>query len=86
MPEEDLIRHLSENEPLDKVLETTANVVEGIGRNNGGEYDNLTAAILEVNHNSVMKEKKSPVKKALALIAAISALAGILFLALYFLK
>lgn len=86
MPEEDLIRHLSEKEPLDKVLETTANVVESIGRNNGGEYDNLTAAILEVSHTSTMKIRKNGIIRITSIIAAITVLAGALLSLLFFLK
>lgn len=86
MPEEDLIRHLSEKEPLDKVLETTANVVESIGRNNGGEYDNLTAAILEVSHTSTMKIRKNGIIRITSIIAAIAVLAGALLSLLFFLK
>jgi hypothetical protein len=56
MPEEEFIRHLSEKSPINKILESTANVVESIGRNSGSEYDNLTAAILEMNNNSILKE------------------------------
>ena len=57
MPEEEFIRHLSEKSPINKILESTANVVESIGRNSGSEYDNLTAAILEMSNNSILKEK-----------------------------
>lgn len=63
MPEEDFIRHLSEKKPINKILETTANIVESIGRNSGGEYDNLTAAILEMNNNSILKEKMNKLAK-----------------------
>ena len=59
MPEKEFIRHLSEKKSLDKILDSTANIVESIGRNSGKEYDNLTAAILEVNSNSILKEKMS---------------------------
>lgn len=59
MPEKEFIRHLSEKKSLDKILDSTANIVESIGRNSGKEYDNLTAAILEVNSNSILKEEMS---------------------------
>lgn len=72
MPEEDFIRHLSEKNPINKILESTANVVESIGRNNGGEYDNLTAAIIEMNNNSILKEKMN--KTAKIVIAVLSIL------------
>lgn len=72
MPEEDFIRHLSEKNPINKILESTANVVESIGRNSGSEYDNLTAAILEMNNNSILKEKMN--KTAKIIIAVLSML------------
>ncbi|WP_106830247.1 PP2C family protein-serine/threonine phosphatase [Parabacteroides pacaensis] len=71
MPEEDFIRHLSEKNPINKILETTANVVESIGRTNGGEYDNLTAAILEMNRNSILKEKMNKLAKIIISILSI---------------
>lgn len=71
MPEDEFIRHLSEKKPLDKILDSTANIVESIGRNSGKEYDNLTAAILEMNSNSILKEKMNRKAKILIAILAI---------------
>lgn len=72
MPEEEFIRHLSEKSPINNILESTANVVESIGRNSGTEYDNLTAAILEMSNNSILKEKMN--KTAKIIIAVLSIL------------
>lgn len=71
MPEDEFIRHLSEKKALDKILDSTANIVESIGRNSGKEYDNLTAAILEMNSNSILKEKMNRKAKILIAILAI---------------
>lgn len=71
MPEDEFIRHLSEKKSLDKILDSTANIVESIGRNSGKEYDNLTAAILEMNSNSILKEKMNRKAKILIAILAI---------------
>lgn len=71
MPEDEFIRHLSEKKTLDKILDSTANIVESIGRNSGKEYDNLTAAILEMNSNSILKEKMNRKAKILIAILAI---------------
>lgn len=71
MPEDEFIRHLSEKKSLDKILDSTANIVESIGRNSGKEYDNLTAAILETNSNSILKEKMNRKAKILIAILAI---------------
>lgn len=78
MPEEEFIRHLSENNPINKILDSTANVVESIGRNSGNEYDNLTAAILEMNNNSILKEEMSKRAKIIIMILAILLLASII--------
>ena len=72
MPEEEFIRHLSEKSPINKILESTANIVESIGRNSGSEYDNLTDAILEMSNNSILKEKMN--KTAKIIIAVLSIL------------
>ena len=77
MPEEDFIRHLSEKNPIDKILESTANVVESIGRNSGSEYDNLTAAILEMNNNSILKEKMNKTAKIIIAVLSILLVASI---------
>ena len=71
MPEDEFIRHLSEKKSLDKILDSTANIVESIGRNSGKEYDNLTAAILEMNSNSILKEKMNRKAKIWIAILAI---------------
>lgn len=63
MPEDEFVRHLVESNPIDKILESTANVVESIGRNSGQEFDNLTAAILEMSSNSILKEKMNRTAK-----------------------
>ena len=71
MPEEEFVRHLVESNPIDKILESTANVVESIGRNSGQEFDNLTAAILEMSSNSILKEKMNRTAKIIILILAV---------------
>ena len=78
MPEDEFVRHLSENNPINKILDSTANVVESIGRNSGNEYDNLTAAILEMNSNSILKENMNKKAKIIIMILAILLLASIL--------
>lgn len=78
MPEDEFIRHLSENNPINKILDSTANVVESIGRNSGNEYDNLTAAILEMNNNSILKEEMNKRAKIIIMILAILLLASII--------
>ena len=71
MPEDEFVRHLTENNPINKILDSTANIVESIGRNSGNEYDNLTAAILEMNNDSILKEKMNKTAKIIMAILAI---------------
>lgn len=78
MPEEDFVRHLSENNPINKILDSTANVIESIGRNNGNEYDNLTAAILEMNSSSILKEEMNKKAKTIIVILAILLIVSII--------
>ena len=86
MPEEDFVRHLSEKTPINKILESTANVVEGIGRNSGNQYDNLTAAILEVNNNSILRDKMNRTAKIIIVVLSILLLASIAFNALFIVR
>lgn len=79
MPEEEFIRHLSEKSPVNKILESTANVVESIGRNSGSEYDNLTAAILEMDNDSILKEKMNKKAKFIILLLAILLIVSVIF-------
>lgn len=79
MPEDEFVRHLVESNPIDKILESTANVVESIGRNSGQEFDNLTAAILEMSSNSILKEKMNRTAKIIILILTVLLLISIGF-------
>ncbi len=79
MSEDEFVRHLVESKPIDKILESTANVVESIGRNSGQEFDNLTAAILEMNSNSILKEKMNRTAKITILILSVLLLISLAF-------
>ena len=71
MPENDFIRHLSERKEINKILDSTANVVESIGRSSESEYDNLTAAIIEMKNNSILKEKMNKTAKLIITILSV---------------
>lgn len=79
MPEEEFVRHLVESNPIDKILESTANVVESIGRNSGQEFDNLTAAIIETSSNSILKEKMNRTAKIIILVLTVLLLISLVF-------
>ncbi len=84
MPEEEFIRYLSEKKSINNILESTANIVESIGRNSGNEYDNLTAAILEMKSNSILKEKMNRLSKIIISVLLVILLASVaLNIALY---
>ena len=77
MPEEQFIRYLVQKIPVNQVLESTANAVESLGRSSGMEYDNLTAAIIEMKSNSILKEKMNRLAKCIISILAILLLVSI---------
>ena len=76
---DEFIKHLSEKKSIDKILDSTANVIESIGRNSGTEYDNLTAAILEMNGNSTLKKKMKKSTKILLVILSLLLIGGVVF-------
>ena len=71
MPESEFISCLNKSAGVDRILESTANAIEAIGRKKGGDYDNLTAAIIEMNQNSKLKPKMTKLAKILLVILSI---------------
>lgn len=73
MPEKELLSIIGKRrEKLAAIIEHTSNLVETIGHNKGGSHDNLTAAIIDVECNSLMKVKMSKtVKIILAILATL---------------
>lgn len=77
MPEKDFLSLISyRKDKIANILKCTADEVERIGLDKGGNHDNLTAAIIDVKCNSLMKEKmRNSVKAiiaALVLLLAVS--------------
>ena len=72
MPENEFISHIASDNKIDKILGSTCNTIEAIARKKGGEYDNLTAAIIEMGQNSLMRPKMT--KTAKIIIAVLAAL------------
>lgn len=77
MPEKAFIAGLAAKE-VGHVLERTANRVEEIGRRKGGNYDNLTAAIVEMQCNSQLKAPSKPFVKWTLIAAAVLVVVGVL--------
>lgn len=83
MPEKEFLSHVSRNtDKIANIIEHTANTVDRIGRDKGGNHDNLTAAIIDVKCNSLMKEKMSKTVKTI-LITLILLLAASVALNVY---
>lgn len=58
IPESELILAAADKKhPLGAVTDTIATIVDGRGRDEGGNHDNLTLAIIETNINSIFKVK-----------------------------
>ncbi len=71
MPENEFITHLAQNNTIDKILDSTCNTIEAIARKKGGEYDNLTAAIIEMGQNSLMRPKMTKTAKIIITVLAV---------------
>lgn len=65
MPEEEFIALVTKKDNANQVLTTTANKIESIGKKKGGDYDNLTAAIVEIESNSKMQIKMNTLAKTI---------------------
>ncbi len=72
MPEKEFIKNVTARKEIGVVLEQTAAKVDHLGLVKGGGHDNLTAAMVEMNCNSLMKVKMTKkVKIILAVLAAL---------------
>lgn len=76
MPEKQLLKLLTNKKPVGMVTDYVATYVDNLGRTNGGGYDNLTLAIVEMKIDSrlrpVMSKKTKLVLMMLAAICIIS--------------
>lgn len=72
MPEKELLAIIGKKkDKLAAIIEHTSNLIETIGNNKGGSHDNLTAAFIEVECNSLMKVKMSKTVKIIIAILAV---------------
>lgn len=65
LPEKELLKMITGGKDLNQVLMTATDRADTIGHNKGGNHDNLTVALVEMNSNSLMKEKMSKSVKVL---------------------
>lgn len=72
LPEKEFLHLLDGHQRMDRKLEEAAYKIDQIGRQKGGEHDNLTAALITMNANSILKEKMN--RTAKIIITALAAL------------
>lgn len=70
LPEKEFLHLLSGNKRMDRKLEEAARRIDQIGRQKGGDHDNLTAAIITMNTNSILKEKMNRAAKMIITVLA----------------
>ena len=84
MPEDEFIALVTKKANANQVLTTTANKVEAIGKEKGGDYDNLTAAIVEIESNSKMQVKMNTLAKTIIGLLAVLLIASVGLNAYYY--
>lgn len=65
MPEKDFITLVTKKANIKDIIQETADKVESIGKEKGDDYDNLTAAIVDMESNSKMKVKMNTLAKTI---------------------
>lgn len=65
MPEKDFITLVTRKADIKEILQETANKVEAIGKEKDEDYDNLTAAIIDMESNSKMQVKMNTLAKTI---------------------
>lgn len=65
MPEKDFITLVTKKANIKDIIQETADKVESIGKEKGEDYDNLTAAIVDMESNSKMKVKMNTLAKTI---------------------
>jgi PPM family protein phosphatase len=65
MPEKELLKLIRKKKSVDIAAESIAHEVDLIGINNGGNHDNLTAALIELKSNSKIRPKMDKVTKTI---------------------
>lgn len=70
MPEKELIHRMAKTKSLAGAVDSVVLEVEEKGRNSGNSHDNLTIALFETKHNSILKEKMS--KKTFRILLAMA--------------
>lgn len=79
MPEKDFMAYVTKKGNIKDVLQETANKVEMLGKEKGEDYDNLTAAIVDMESNSKMQVKMNTLAKTLIGVLALLLIVSIGF-------
>lgn len=65
VPEKELLKLIRADKSVEVTAENIAHRVDLVGISNGGKHDNLTAALIELNINSIIRPKMDKTTKAL---------------------
>lgn len=79
MPEEEFIDLVSNPNAIEKVLESSCNTVEAVARKKGSDYDNLTAAVIEMHRDSIIKPQMNNTAKIIIAVLAALLLVSVAF-------
>lgn len=79
MPEEEFLAGVSGKDDTDKVLADMMRKVDEIGQNSGGKHDNLTAAFVDMEQDSKLKEKMNKTAKTIIAALAVCLLVSLVF-------
>lgn len=79
MPEKVFISLVTKKTNIKEILQETANKVEALGKEKGEDYDNLTAAIIDMESNSKMQVKMNTLAKTIIGLLAVLLIVSIGF-------
>jgi PPM family protein phosphatase len=68
VPENELVELVSQKSKIETIVSQLVDKIDEIGKTNGGNHDNLTAAMIEVDTNSTLTQPKPQKKKKSSLI------------------
>ena len=77
MPEKDFIALVTKKANIKEILQETSNKVEALGNEKGEDYDNLTAAIIDMESNSKMQVKMNTLAKTIICLLTVILLVSI---------
>lgn len=79
MPEPELVKLMTKELPIEKIVDGMAKHVDELGIQNGGGHDNLTLALVETKTNSKLKEKMDKKSKIIIGVLALGLMVSLAF-------